>query len=247
MTNTCNISFALLKHLTDSAQLKQYAYFIRFKYQFSNSLYYKFNANKLARLNGITHKVSKKVIMNFLSRGWCRLEHGHLKFATLQQLCKIEKVESKTTIKISVDINDHKQIKLMLQRVLLEDNLRKQEFICTIKRDLINPTNLKAHKSARKKAQRLDIQPGETANQPMISVYRLSQLFNCSKASAQRIKQQFQKLRWFEFLRQIHRIASGITKLAYKKSFQPYFDKSVFYFKGAVYQSMPCLVYRMQD
>lgn len=240
MNKTCNVSIVLLKHLTEHQLLKQYAYFIRFKYHFSNSLYYKFNANKLARLNGITHKVSKKVIMNFLSRGWCRLEHGHLKFVSLKELCEIEKVVSKTKIKITVNINDHKQIKLMFQRLLLEDNLRKQEFMCKIKRDLLNPIRLKLQASAG-----ISEKTGETADQPMISVYRLAQLLNCSPTSAQKVKQAFQILKWFEFKRNIQCVASNVTKFAFAKAFRPYFDRSIFYFKGVVYKSGPCQVYKL--
>lgn len=241
-------NISLLRQLISSGLLNQYCYYLKLKHRFSNSLYYNFNINKVARVQGISHCCTKKKVNELMKRDWCYVEHGHLKFRTIKEICTIEKLNVKLLTSVTLDINKPlREIKLALQRIILDDNIRKQEFIIGIKRDLYNPTKLKAHKAAKRKADKLSSIPGEIAQPPMISVHGLATLFHCSPTTAQRIKKDFQRMRYFDFYKQIHCIASAITKTVYKKVFQPYFPKSVFYFKGCVYQSMPSLVVRVHD
>jgi len=241
MTLKLNIKF--IQHLTQNDLLGCFYYFIRLKYKYSNSLYYNFNINKIAKSSSISHSAMSRKINFFLSRGWCYIDRGHLKFVSISNLYKIEKLEVKTYNKVLINLQSKKQTILSFQRLLLEDNIRKQKFIIRKKQDLINPTNLKDYKSARKWAanQKTKIS-GEIADTISISVSGLANLFHCSNTTAQRIKEQFKKNNWFDFIRQIKPMAYQVTKKAFKKYFQPYFDRSVFYFKGIVYLSSPCQV-----
>jgi hypothetical protein len=243
-----NSNLALLRQLISHGLLNHYCYYLKLKHKYSNSLYYNFNINKIARVGGISHSCVKRKVNTLMQRGWCFTEHGHLKFRSISEICAIEKLTVKLFISISIDLTKPlKETKLALQRIILDDNIRKQEFIISIKQDLHNPTELKAHKAAKRKASKLSSIPGEIAQPPMISVHGLANLFHCSPTTAQRIKTDFRRLRYFDFYKQIHCIASAVTKAAYKKAFQPYFSKAVFYFKGCVYQSMPSLVVRVHE
>jgi hypothetical protein len=241
---TTNI--ALIRHLSFKGILTQYSYFLLFKYKYSNSLYYRFNINRVAKANRISHHCAQKRINGFLQRGWCYIEHGHLKFISLSALCKLEKVDAKTTNLIQIG-STHKELKLSLQAILLDDHVRKQEYVRDLQRDLNNPTNLKSYKSAIRRAKRLGIQPGDNASELItMSVSRMASIYNCSLSAAHRIKRQFQKHRWFDFIKQTERLAENVTKFMFLKFFRPYFDKSVYLYKGIVYKMSASIIMRLR-
>jgi hypothetical protein len=239
------VTVSLVKHLAQEHLLTDYWYFLKFKHCYGKSIYYNYTVNKVSRSNSISHNSAKRRLNTFLSRGWCYLQNGHLRFVNMWQLCEIEKVKAKRYINVEINLTKLETGKLQLQRLLLEDNLRKQEYIIGIKQDLINPTNLKAYKSARRRAKVLGIQPGETADPPMISVNGMASLYHCSNTTAQRIKDRFRKFRWFDFVKQISILATQVTTKAFKKYFSPYFNKSVFHFKGIVFRSTPSRILRV--
>lgn len=239
------ITISLVKHLAKEQLLTDYWYYLKFKHRFAKSIYYNYTVNKVSRSNSISHNAAKRRLNTFLSRGWCYLQDGHLRFVDLWKLCEIEKVKATRDKGTEINLVKLEKGKLQLQRLILEDNLRKQEYIINIKQNLINPTNLKAYKSARKKAKALNV-PGEPADAPMISVSGMASLYHCSKTTAQRIKSRFREFRWFDFIKQISILAVQVTKKAFKKYFSPYFDRSVFHFKGIVYRCTPSLLVRVE-
>lgn len=246
MNTKITTNLPLLRHLIQKDLLGQYSYFLRFKYQFTNSLYYNFNINRISKIHGISHACTKRKLNFFLKAGWCFVEHNHLKFVSLKQLCLIEGVVSKCPNSIEIRTNC-KEIKRALQRIILEDDIRKQEFICRIKQDLNNPTNLKAYKAAKRKAARYNVLPGEIAEAPMISTQRMSTLFHCSNTTAINIKRDFIRYKWFGFLKQTEVLATGVSNFNFKKFWRPYYNNAVYLFKSVVYRSKPSLVYKMAE
>lgn len=242
------ITISLVKHLAKHELLTDYWYFLKFKHRFGKSIYYNYTVNKVSRLNSISHNLAKRRLNTLLSRGWCYLQDGNLRFVDLWKLCEIEKVKATKYIKLEINLIKLETGKLQLQRLILEDNLRKQEYIIAIKQSLFNPTNLSSYKSARKKAKALDKDiTGEIADAPMISVSGMASLYHCSKTTAQRIKERFREFRWFDFIKQISILAVQVTKKAFKKYFFPYFNKSVFHYKGIVFRSTASLLVRLES
>ena len=198
----------------------------------------------MCKVVGHSRKTVQHHVSFFLKRGWCRIEHGHLKFISLEDLCSCEGLEYNSFIKTAADPADVKNIKLRLHQLLFEDNLRKQEYVMRMKDNLINPKNLSAYKTARA-WQRTKANTGARSSSLTISIARLSTLFNCSKSTAARIKQKFKDLGWYEFIRQFSIVAINISDYSFMKGIKPYVIGS-FLKKNVAWRSEPSRVIRLQ-
>ena len=156
-----------------------------------------------------------------------------------------ENVTAKSKTWFECSDGEIKQIKLQLQKLLFEDNLRKQEYVMRMRNNLHNPKNLNAYKSALR-WRRNQIQPGERSSNLTISLAGMSTLFRCSLTTANRIKQKFRDFGWYEFFKQFSVVAHNISQTGFEKGIKPYFNGSVFYRNGKVYRSEASMVYRLQ-
>lgn len=237
------LNIKLLHYLVQNKLLNSYCYFLKFKYHFSNSLYYNYSLSSFREIHGHTRRTITKLVALFLKRGWCRMEGQHLRFISLSELCSVEGLNVKAFTKATINIKNLRTAKLQLQRLLFEDSLRKQEYVMRRKSDLQNPKTLTAYKSAcRWQRQQL---PGESSSMLVTTLHKMSKIYNCSITTANRIKQKFKDSRYYDFFRQFSKIASGVSKISYLRAFLAYKPGSLFYFKGTVYKSEPSRVVRL--
>jgi hypothetical protein len=237
-------NIALLKHLVATGKLTRYCYFVKFKAHFSNSLYYNYSAGNLAKIHGHGIRTVQNQVDFFLKHDWCWIDRGHLKFRSLTDIIRIEKLDARSFTKTNIDVTNVRAARIQLLRLLFEDNLRKQEFIMRMKSNLHNPKDLKAHKSAVRWGRK-QLSPGVRSSSLTISLARMSSLFNCSLTTANRIKQKFKDAGWYEFFRQFSVLARNISTTAFNRGIRPQLGPSVFLRNSIVYRSEPSRVERL--
>jgi hypothetical protein len=243
---TFKTNIALVRHLVASGKLTRYCYFVKFKAHFSNSLYYNYRAGNLAKIHGHGNRTTRQQIDFFLKHNWCWIDRGHLKFRSLTEIIQIEKLDARSFTKTNIDVTNIKAAKLQLQKLLFEDHLRKQEYVIRQKNNLRDPKNLKDHKSALR-WRRKSTTPGERSSHLCATLAGMSNLFNCSLTTANRIKQKFRSQGWYEFFKQFTIVARNVTIAAFNRGIRPQYGLSTFLRNGIAYRSEPSRVIRVQS
>lgn len=232
-----------MQHLIAEDLLTDYCYFAIIKSKFKNSLYYNYTYTKLKQINGFSKNLLRRKIEKYIRFGWCTVVNGHLKFESVVVICQIESIKAVVYQNCEIETDNVKDLKLSLQRMLFEDNLRKQEYVMKRRNDLTNPNTLADLKRAKRYFRKNEI--GESSVNLTTSNVTLARLFQCSPSSAARIKKLFVFREWYAFQRNFTVLGTGISQYAFQRGISPYIQKGVFYFKGGVYKSLPSSVIRL--
>ena len=234
-----------MQHLVAEGLLTDYCYFAIIKSKFKNSLYYNYTYTKLKQINGFSRNLLQRKIEKYLRNGWCTIVNNHLKFESVAVICQRESIKAVVYQNCEIATDNVKDLKLSLQRMLFEDNLRKQEYVMKRRNDLTNPNTLADLKRAKRFFRKNEI--GESSATLITSNVTLARLFQCSLSAAARIKKLFLLREWYAFQRNFTVLGTGISQYAFSKGIAPYIQKGVFYFNGAVYKSLPSTVIRLND
>jgi len=128
----------LISELQDKDLLRDYAYFIKFKYTFSSSQLNNGNRANLSRLTGLSDKTVRVYIAKFLRRGWIRKDGDHFVFIKLSRLYRnyqLPYTQSQRTCMIALGRKDSiRDIKTKLASKLIEANITRQEYVLRLKK-----------------------------------------------------------------------------------------------------------------
>ena len=143
MHKTVNTHHLLIQTLQERGLLKDYAYFLKFKYLFSSSQLNKGNRAKLSRLTGVSDKTVRVKIAKFIRMGWIRKDAGgnfvFIKLSKLYRNYYLPHSKSQRTCKIVLGQTDKvREIKIKLASKLLEANLLRQEYVLKLKHEAVS-------------------------------------------------------------------------------------------------------------
>lgn len=135
---TINTHDLLISKLVEKRQLRLYAYFLKFKYQFGSSRLNKGNRANLARITGLSNKNVRSKIKEMILLGWAKWDGEDLVFITLTKLYRKLRLPFKRLQYASRIVIGHadtiRQLITKLASKLVEANLVRQEHVLKVKR-----------------------------------------------------------------------------------------------------------------
>jgi len=134
---TVNTHALLIGELLERDLLRDYAYFLKFKYTFSSSQLNKGNRAKLSRLTGVSDKTVRVYIAKFIRLGWIRKDGGNYVFIRLARLYRNYQLPySRMQQRCKITIDNLEPIGVIITKLaskLIEANLLRQEYVLSLK------------------------------------------------------------------------------------------------------------------
>lgn len=169
--------------------MKCLAAFIFFKSRYSNSCYYGWSINSIARKTGLSRTSVRKYITFFMVRGWCEDHQGNLLFKKTGTLyCNNKKLKNQY---VKINITKNSSITEVLDELyycLLKRSADRFEYMKKLWEDKTcgHYPDLQHYKTVKKRCHGREIKSGEIPGYQM-SLKKISELFKVSISAASRI------------------------------------------------------------
>lgn len=200
--------------LSNVGNIKATALFYFIKAKYKNSTIYKYNPNKVSKLTGFGHDLSKKLVDILVEKGYARLHNKNLTMVKVYNVYTkgFEKVE--TDLDIKSIINNILLISLKEQERQQTKRIIEKVEILQLQEDVYMP--LKKAKRAiknRDKQQKSEI----LINDIIITVRKLALKWNVSVMTAKRLLDDLRILGWIkteEIVKKIGYCCGEIPKIS---------------------------------
>lgn len=180
-------NYLLIQQFNDSGVLRYYAAWLHFKRVFVNGCFYK-STNIPSRV-GLSRNTTKKYIKFFLDNGWASYHGGNLRFTGKHHLKRSYGISLVHDVKLK-RYGSVSEILNSLRYSILEVKFKQFKYIQRNYRDLVNPRNLKAYKSALKKDINF-VPMQDESEQIALSYIKIANLIGVSKSKAVQLIKYF--------------------------------------------------------
>ncbi len=239
---TVNTHDLLISAIAEKQLLRTYAYYLKFKYQFSSSRLNGANRCQLSRLTGVSEKTVRIQVNKMILLGWAKHEGQDLVFVSLKTIYKKFRLPYKRLqyvckigIKVFESVGD---IITKLASRLVEANLYRQRYILEVKQMRYSSSSKGLNSKDKEILSKYANEPFgmSEAHDTTMSCKRFGSLIGRSRSVGYLLKKKMQEMGLIEVLPNISLVRDvRFIYPLFLKMKNKYPEQNLFYSKGKVF------------